>query len=329
MKTVNATITRVPGIRVGHATDLTNVTGCTVVLLPERGARCVVDVRGGAPGTRETALLSEGIATAVHGILLGGGSAFGLAAADGVMQWLAERGVGFQTPVLPVPIVPAAIIFDLASGRPVPPTAAMGYAAAGNASSSPVPCGSLGAGTGATVGKLYGRDNAMQGGIGSAAATATIAGGDVTIGAIIAVNSLGDVWETETNRLIAGARHDAGWMATRESAPDEGTGPVTITNTTIGVVATDAPISRTTLVRMAIGAHDGLARAIRPAHTAGDGDTIFAVTTAEEERAMTTRDTIALCLAVERVVELAIANAIHEAVARADLPAARDLTKNT
>jgi L-aminopeptidase/D-esterase-like protein len=321
----NATITRVPGIRAGHATDLKSVTGCTVVLLPAVGARCIVDVRGGAPGTRETAVLSEGSATPAHAILLGGGSAFGLAAADGVMQWLAERGVGFQTPILPVPIVPAAILFDLATGAPVPPTAKMGYAAADSASSVPVACGSVGAGTGATVGKLFGRDKAMQGGIGSASSAIDIAGGEVVVGALVAVNALGDVWESGTNRIVAGARDGTGWMATRTSPESTMTAPMSGANTTIGVVATDAPVSRTVLTRMAISAHDGLARAIRPAHTAGDGDTIFAVSTAEDQQPLTTRETISLCMAVEDVVARAIVNAVRAAVSRADLPAARDL----
>src|SRR5438309_1219171 len=157
----NTTITRVPGVRVGHATDTENATGCTALLLPESGARCVVDVRGGAPGTRETPLLSEAVATPIFAIVLSGGSAFGLQAADGAMTWLAERGIGFAMPFGPVPTVPAAIIYDLGVGNPVPPTVAMGYAACDAASVLPVTQGSIGAGTGASVGKLFGRPASM------------------------------------------------------------------------------------------------------------------------------------------------------------------------
>ncbi len=326
MDVENGTITRVPGIRVGHATDTKNVTGCTVILVPPDGARCVVDVRGGAPGTRETALLAEGSAALVHAILLSGGSAFGLAAADGVVAWLAERSIGFPTGVRPVPIVPAAILFDLATGTSEAPSPAMGYIAADIASTLPVTCGSVGAGTGATVGKLYGRARAMQGGLGSAVATVSIAGADYAVGALMAVNAVGDVWDRVGNRIIAGARDDEGWIGMRGrfgSLPAYP--PPAGTNTTLGIIATDAPLTRTALIRLAISAHDGLARSISPAHTAADGDAIFVLTTAQDQIQIATRDSIALSLAVEDVVEWAIIQAVVEAVPRGELPAVRDL----
>jgi len=326
MEGENGTITRVPGIRVGHATDTTNVTGCTVLLVPPDGVRCVIDARGGAPGTRETALLAEGSATRIHAIFLSGGSAFGLAAADGVVAWLAERGVGFPTGVRPVPIVPAAILFDLAIGTAEAPSPTMGYAAANSASSLPVTCGSVGAGTGATVGKLYGRARAMQGGIGSAAAVVSVAGADYLVGALVAVNAVGDVRDPVGNRIIAGARNGDSWVRMRGSSVALPTlPPPTGTNTTLGVIATDAPLTRTALTRLAISAHDGLAHSISPAHTAADGDAIFVLTTAPDQIQLATRDSIALSLAVEDVVERSIVRAVVEAVARGELPAVRDL----
>ena len=326
MRAENTTITRVPGLRAGHATDDGALTGCTAVLLPPAGARCVVDTRGGAPGTRETALLGEGSATAVHAILLGGGSAFGLAAADGVMQWLAAHGMGLATAAGVVPIVPAAIIYDLAIGTTAPPTAAMGWAAAAAASDAPVPCGNIGAGTGATVGKVHGRAFAMKGGVGSAAGAVHLASGDYIVGVIVVVNAVGDVWDVRRNVIVAGAHDERGWLSGRsepanahEETPEPGT------NTTIGVIATDAPVSRRTLVRMAISGHDGLARAIRPAHTAADGDTLFALTTATNEHATGSADMLRVATATERLMETAILYAVQGAATRGGVPAARDL----
>jgi L-aminopeptidase/D-esterase-like protein len=323
---MNDTITRVPGIRVGHATDLENVTGCTVVLLPEAGVRCVVDVRGGAPGTRETPLLSEAVAEPIYAIVLSGGSAFGLRTADGVMTWLAERGVGFPMPFGPVPTVPAAIIYDLGIGIPVPPTVDMGYAACDAASDAPVVRGSVGAGTGAVVGKLHGRPAAMRGGLGSAFVTVTLEDGPCTVGALFAVNAGGDVWDVEANRIVAGARDADGWLALRGDGLQISASPTRGANTTIGVVATDAPVPRHTLTRMAISAHDGLARAIRPAHLLTDGDTIFVTTTAPDERRVSTRDAVLLSLATERCVQRAILDAVLHATAQDGIPAASDLT---
>lgn len=325
MAVENDTITRVPGVRVGHATNHEDRTGCTV-LLPPSGARCVVDVRGGAPGTRETALLSEGSAARVHALLLGGGSAFGLAAADGAMRWLAERGIGLPTAAGVVPIVPAAIIYDLAIGKSVAPTAAMGYAAAETASDAPVGCGSVGAGTGATVGKLHGRAFAMRGGVGSTAATVRLDAGACTVGVIVVVNAVGDIWDVRRNVIVAGARDARGWLSGRNDAENRhGDGPEPGTNTTIGVIATDAPVSRRCLVRMAISGHDGLARAIRPAHTAADGDTLFALATAPDARPIENADLLRLTSATEQLMEAAILRAVQTAEARGGIAAARDL----
>lgn len=324
------TITAVPGIRVGHATDRANMTGCTAVLVPEAGVRCVADVRGGAPGTRETPLLAADVAKPIYGIMLSGGSAFGLRTADGALLWLAERRVGFPTVMGPVPTVPAAIIYDLTVGNPIPPTTAMGYDACAVATDAPVECGSIGAGTGASVGKLYGRTAAMRGGIGSAAVAVALDATPCVVGALIVVNASGDVWDVHANRIIAGARDAEGWLAQR----DDPTGtsimpPDRLTNTTIGVVATDAPVSRHILTRMAISAHDGLARAVRPAHLITDGDTLFAATTATDERAITVRAAVTLAIAVERCVEAAIMDAVIRATTFAQIAAARDIRHRT
>ncbi len=326
MPVKNDTITCVPGVRVGQHTNNEDVTGCTAVILPPEGARCVVDVRGGAPGTRETALLSEGSAARVHAILLGGGSAFGLAAADGVMRWLAERGAGLSTAAGVVPIVPAAIIYDLATGNSVAPTPEMGYAAAEAASVAPVACGSVGAGAGATVGKLHGRAFAMKGGIGSTSTVVRLGAGEFTVGVIVVVNAVGDAWDVQRNVIVAGARDQHGWLHGRSNlVHDRNARPQPGTNTTIGVIATDAPIARHCLIRMVIGGHDGLARAIRPAHTAADGDTLFALTTAPDERPMETIDVLRIATATEHVMETAIVRAVQAAETRGGLPAARDL----
>jgi L-aminopeptidase/D-esterase-like protein len=321
----NDTITRVPGVRVGHATDAANATGCTVILLPESGARCVVDVRGGAPGTRETPLLSEAVAEPIYAIALSGGSAFGLRTADGVMAWLAEHNIGFPMPFGPVPTVPAAIIYDLGVGNPVPPTAETGYAACAAASDAPVTRGSVGVGTGASVGKLHGRAFAMRGGLGSGAVAVTLEDGPYTVGALFVVNAGGDVWDVAANRIVAGARDAGGWLAPRGDGLHIGIPPARGTNTTIGVVATDAPLSRHTLTRMAISAHDGLARAVRPAHLLTDGDTVFVAATAAEERRASTREAVLLSLATERCVQEAILDAVLHAIGGHGLPAARDV----
>ncbi len=277
---MNNTITAVPGIRVGHAQNDEALTGCTVILCQD-GAVGGVDQRGGAPGTRETDLLRPmHRVEKVHGILLAGGSAFGLDAAAGVMRYLEERGIGFDVGVARVPIVPAAIIFDLAIGRAdVRPDAAMAYQACLNAITDPVTEGSVGAGTGATVGKILGMPQATKSGIGSACVE--IVDG-LFVGAIAVVNALGDVIDPHTGKIIAGARSEEGFADTLQVMrsllkPSS----ASANNTVIGVVATNAKLTKEEANKVAQMAHDGLARAIRPAHTMYDGDTIFALSTGE------------------------------------------------
>ncbi len=270
-------ITDVPGIKVGHASDAQAATGCTVILC-EQGAVGGVDVRGSAPGTRETDLLRPmNLVERVHAVLLAGGSAFGLAAADGVMRFLEERGVGFDVTVAKVPIVPAAVIFDLTIGSPtVRPTAAMGYAAAQAASGGPVDEGSIGAGTGATVGKVMGPLSAMKGGVGTWAVG--LAGGAI-VGALVVVNAYGDVVDDRTGRILAGARDPASGrlLNTARALVGGGSAPGSGANTTLGVIATNVGLTKEQANKLAQLGHDGLARVISPAHTMYDGDTVFAL----------------------------------------------------
>lgn len=305
-------ITDVPGLRAGHWTDASGQTGCTVVLV-EGGAVAAVDVRGAAPGTRETALLGPGrTVDRVHALLLTGGSAFGLGAADGVMRYLRERGVGFPTAAGPVPIVPAAVLYDLTTGQPVFPDANAGYTACAGASGAPLAQGRVGAGTGATVGKLFGPAHASPGGLG--AASAKLPNG-ATVGAVVAVNAVGDVWDLAGQRIVAGARAPAGdWYDTFATlaagafpAPEPGIEAGT--STTIAVVATDAPLDGSTAYRLAQNAHDALARVIRPCHTPFDGDTIFALSTEPGPS-----DPRALAV-LAAVTELTLARAVVKAVA--------------
>lgn len=327
----------VPGVRVGHATDGEALTGCTVVLT-EGGAAAAVDVRGAAPGTRETALLAPGrTVDRVHAVLLTGGSAFGLAAADGVMGWLRERGVGFATAAGPVPIVPSAVLFDLAFGTPKHPDAAMGRAACDAALTdpdTPLTQGNVGAGTGATVGKLRGPDGAVKGGLGSASVQLTLGElGTVTVGALVAVNAVGDIHDPATGAIVAGMRAPAGgWLDSfaqlrggfpASSAPGATeTGAEAGTNTTIAVIATDAPLDGSSAYRLAQNAHDAFARTIWPCHTPFDGDTIFALSTAPgpiEPRALA-----ALSAAAEAVLSRAIIRGVAQAVGAGGLPSATE-----
>ncbi len=273
----NHTITAVPGITVGHFTDRVACTGCTVVLAPPGGAVAACHVAGGAPGTRETDALQPGnLVERAHAVLLTGGSAFGLDAAAGVMRWLEERGEGFPTTAGPVPIVAAAVLFDLAVGRAdVRPGAAQGYAAARLADAGPVAEGSVGAGTGATVAKAGGMARALKGGVGSAA-TRLVDGAHV--GVLVAVNAFGDVVDPADGMLIAGPRTDDGGMTCTSDliARGELSGQIRgLTNTTLVVVATDALLDRPQALRVAHMAHAGIARALRPSHSPGDGDTVF------------------------------------------------------
>jgi L-aminopeptidase/D-esterase-like protein len=269
-------IADVPGITVGHATDGEGLTGCTVVLCPP-DAVASGEVRGGAPGTRETDLLRPGtLVQSVHSVLLAGGSAFGLAAADGVMRYLEERGIGFDAVVARVPLVPAAVLFDLGVGDPgARPRSEDGYRAC-VAASDAVEEGSVGAGTGATVAKLEGPDRAVKGGVGTASSRT----GDLIVGALAAVNALGEVLN-EDGSVLAGVRPPASpEPALGGDWPAEGTPPASgPTNTTLVVVATNAKLSKERAHLLSLAGHEGLASAIRPAHTMWDGDTVFALAT--------------------------------------------------
>jgi L-aminopeptidase/D-esterase-like protein len=299
MKNQNS-ITDVPGIEVGHAQDEEALTGCTVVLC-RRGAVAGVDVRGGAPGTRETDLLNPiNLVQKIHAIVLSGGSAFGLDAATGVMRYLEEQKIGYSVGPLKVPIVPSAILYDLGVGRAdVRPDSAMGYRAAASASSKPPAEGNFGAGTGASVGKMFGPKLAMKTGLG----TASIDIGDsVMVGALVAVNAWGDVVDPQTNQIIAGLRsgkvgplrvgkreYFADTVAMMKSNIGRGIlNRASPTNTVIGVVATNASLTKAGATKVAQMAQDGLARCIRPAHTMLDGDTIFALSTGKKKADIST-----------------------------------------
>lgn len=280
-------IARVQGIQVGHFTDPRRPTGCSVVLCPQ-GAVGGVDVRGAAPGTRETDLLDPShLVQQVHGITLSGGSAWGLDAASGTMRWLEEQGAGLDIGVGRIPLVPAAVLFDVMLGdMRIRPDAAAGYAACQAASHERPAEGSVGAGAGAVVGKIFGHARAMKGGIGTASFTVD----GVTVGALVACNALGDVYHPHTGQLLAGARTaDGQQLLGARDALLRGEAPSAIlagSNTTLGVVATDAQITKPQAQRLATVAHDGLARAINPVHTMSDGDTLFALGTGQSGRSL-------------------------------------------
>ncbi|PYQ04414.1 MAG: peptidase S58 [Acidobacteria bacterium] len=334
-------LTAVTGIKVGHHTLTERPTGCTVILT-EAGAVAGVDVRGGAPGTRETDLLDPvNMVQKVHAIVLSGGSAFGLDSASGVMRYLEEKGVGFDAFVAKVPIVPAAILFDLAvGGSPkIRPTAECGYAAAQAATDGPVAEGNVGAGAGATVGKTGGPARSMKAGIGSAAIALP---NGLVVAALVAVNAVGDIIDPATGRVVAGVRNAGGKgfadarVLVRSGAlgrrdpdfdrkkPGADAPPRPGENTTIGVVATNAVLTKVEATKMAQMAHDGYARAISPVHTPGDGDTIFALATgtlAGEGNA-----SLVGALAAEVMAD-AIVRAANQATGLPGIPAARDLAK--
>ena len=314
------------GVAVGHHTLTERPTGCTVVLV-EAGAVAAVDVRGAAPGTRETALLDPvNTVQEVHAVVLAGGSAFGLAAADGVMRYLSERNVGFETGAARVPIVPAAILYDLGIGDPaIRPTADCGYRAAAAAQSGDVAEGNAGAGAGATVGKLGGPGRAMKGGIGTALVTLP---GGVQVAALMAVNAVGDVHDPENGALVAGVRSADGQtvVGAREILRRRVGGPRGGENTTIGVVATNVPLTQAQLGIVARMAHDGLARAVRPAHTPADGDAIFALSTGRRAGSINLLQIGALAA---DVTAEAIVRAIREATGIPGYPAVRDLKEHT
>ena len=312
MTGANCTLTASPGIVVGHATDAEARTGCTAILGPFRAA---VDVRGLATGTRELAPLSHlHIVDRCDAILLTGGSAFGLSAADGVMRWLEARDRGFETPAGRVPIVPTAVLYDLGVGdalmRPGPD---MGYLAADRASAEPVPEGSVGAGTGATVGKLLGPAGCDRGGIGS-----WCMGGERPVGALAAVNAFGDVLGPD-GRIVAGARTPDGAFLDSSAAIRDGmirhrfSDPAAATNTTLGVVATDVAFDRAGLEIVARLAMNGLVRRISPCNTPFDGDIVFAVSTAlKADPSLSRGDAMEIGLRAQEALEQAVQRAVGD-----------------
>jgi len=313
--------TDIERIKVGHAQNMEALTGCTVVLCDE-GAVAGIDVRGGAPGTRETDLLNPvNLVEKIHAVILCGGSAFGLEAASGVMQYLEERGIGFDVQVTKVPIVCGAVLFDLAIGDyRIRPDKEMGYQACLNATNTECPEGNVGAGTGATVGKILGMERAMKGGLG----TCCLQIGELKVGALVALNCMGDVIDPATGEILAGALSDDGktfadtenvMMLEYAKQKNYFSG-----NTTLGVVATNGAFNKAQMNKIASMAHNGLGRTIRPAHSMVDGDTIFAMATGKVEADINVVGLIA-ARAVERAVVRAVQNAssLHGFVAYRDL----------
>jgi L-aminopeptidase/D-esterase-like protein len=315
-------ITDVLGIKVGHYTDKKAATGCTVILC-ESGAVAGVDVSGSSPGTRETDLVRPGnLVEKVHAIVLSGGSAFGLDAATGVMRYLEERGCGYETSAGKVPIVPAAIIFDLNIGdSKIRPGANEGYQACQAAANGKVAEGCVGAGTGATVGKILGVERAVKSGLGTASQKITR---DVVVAALVVVNAVGDVIEPGTGKILAGPRKPdgRGFLSTSELWKGEFKEAVPPFNTVVGVVATDAKLSKTEANKLAHVAQVGIARTIDPCHTMYDGDALFALSLGEKAV-----DINALGAAAAEVVAQAIVRAIQKAETLAGVPAAKDVNK--
>jgi len=321
---LNDSITDVPGIRVGHAQDLNAATGCTVVLC-EQGAVPGVVVCGGAPGTRETdCLRPENIVSRIHAVFLSGGSAYGLQCAGGIMRYLEERGVGFDLGVAKVPIVAGAVLQDLALGdATVRPDESMGYEACRRASEQTKAQGNVGAGTGANIGRMAGTVlGDTKGGLG----TASRGVGGLIVGAVVAVNCNGDVVDPDTGAILAGTLRpdgsgfaDAMKMLGDETLPYQPLFPV---NTTIGVVATNARLDKAMATRVAIMAQDGYARTIRPAHTLGDGDSVFCMATGEVNADPSQIGAIAAELLARAVVK-----AVKAAESLHGLPAYTDLVK--
>ncbi len=324
----NNAITDIPGIEVGQAQDDEALTGCTVILC-RKGAVGGVDVRGSAPGTRETDLLNPiNLVDKVHAVVLAGGSAFGLDAASGVMKYLAEQKIGYGLGATRVPIVPAAILFDLGLGKSARhPDPEMGYAAVSAAQAGPVAEGNVGAGTGATLGKIFGMAGAMKSGLGT---TSIEIGGGVVVGAIVAVNPFGDVLDPATGQIIAGARPaklgpvklgGSGQFADTLKVMQTLAGRTILSlatggNTVIAVVATNAKFDKAQATKVAQMAHDGLARAVRPAHTMLDGDTIFALATGQKKADVSTVGAYAA-----EVLAQAIVRAVQAAKPAGGLPA--------
>lgn len=323
----NTTITAVPGIKVGHHTLTERPTGCTVILVDGEGAAGGVAQRGGAPGTRETDVLDpSNLVDKVNAIVLAGGSAFGLEAATGTVKWLEEHNIGWPTGAGKVPIVPAAILFDLPVGTnpKIRPTADCGYRAAAAATNAPVTEGTIGAGTGATVGKTGGMGRSMKGGLGSYSITLP---NGLIVGAIVAVNAVGDIIDPDTGKVVAGVRNPDGSFADARRILRGGQPAATPKpgeNTTIGLVATNARLTKTQAQRMALMADDGFARAIFPSHTMADGDTVFALATGQWTGDVNLTQIGALAA---DVMARAIVRAATEATGIPNYPAVRDLKK--
>ncbi len=311
-------ITDIAGIRVGHWTDRRAATGCTVVLC-EKGAVAGIDVRGGAPGTRESSLLRpETLVQQIHAVFLTGGSAFGLDVGSGIMRYLEERGVGFAYGGATVPIVCGAVLFDLNVGRAdVRPTGESGYRACLAAKSGRIAEGSVGAGTGATVAKVRTVAHGLKGGVGTAAERID----DIVVAALVAVNAFGEISDGET--VIAGprgapGRFDSTLDIMRQAGPSAG---LPLTNTTIGVIATNATLTKVQATAVAQMAHDGIARAVRPAHSPVDGDVLFALATCEREESA---NVLVIGAFAARAVERAIIRAVKAATGLAGIPSAAE-----
>jgi L-aminopeptidase/D-esterase-like protein len=314
-------LTDVQGIKVGHYTDLTAARGCTVVIC-EQGAVPGVDVRGSSPGTRETDLMRPmSQVDKVHAVLLTGGSAFGLTAASGVMNYLEEHNIGYETSIGRIPIVPAAVLFDLTLGDAgIRPGIAEGYEACKNATDANVTEGCVGAGTGAMVGHLFGPARATKSGLGTAS---ELIFGDVVVAAIVAVNAFGDVIDNKTGQVLAGVRTEdgKGFDNTMDYLKKgHGYAVKPGNHTTIGIVATNAVLNKEQVNKMAQIAHDGMARAINPCHTMLDGDTIFALSIGDKQGDVTTISAVAA-----DVMERAIIKAVNSATSLCDVPAGRDI----
>jgi L-aminopeptidase/D-esterase-like protein len=318
---MNNSITDVSGIKVGHAQDKNAGTGCTVIII-EKGAVAGVDVRGAAPGARETDLLDpSNTVQKVHAIYLSGGSAFGLNGAAGVMEFLEKKGIGFPAGPVKVPIVPGAVIFDLDVGKSsIRPDKIMGYQACVNASANLRDEGCVGAGTGATVGKYFGISRCMKGGLG----TASIKENELVVGALVVVNAFGDIVNPTNGKILAGALdEEKKQFANRNQLlhsqlPTENN-PF-LRNTTLGVVATNAKMSKAEARRLSMSAHDGFAKSIFPSHTLYDGDIIFSLATGE-----ITTDLNRLNMLSSHVISLAIQRAILKASMMFGIPSHDDI----
>jgi L-aminopeptidase/D-esterase-like protein len=316
----------IDGLRIGQVTDKQHNTGCTVVLA-ENGAVAGVDVRGGAPGTHGTdALRPENLVERLHAVVLTGGSAFGLASVQGVMRYLRQRNCGFQTEYGVVPIVSGAVVFDLGLNRSETlPDADMGYRACENSSKAGAEQGCVGAGTGATVGKLFGLERAMKGGQGFAS---LVSPNGLRLWALAVVNAFGDIRNHENGQLLAGVRTRDGRRLANAGASLtelEVLRGFSATNTVLGVVSTNATLSKAELTRVAQMAHDGIARAVVPSHTLYDGDTIFALSTGSHGRV----DTSVVGALAAQLMGQAIVNAVVHAVGVDNLPAYQDLFGNS